>query len=975
MLSILQSRLLTPLLFAGLFIAQLAAQNSTTHFSKNQQGWWTLGINAGTAYQTSDVCTDPRGWGAGLTLGKNLFYRPTAPVSFDLRGRFLVSKSYGADAVRSFGLAKNSVLNGQSNSNLNYLLDQNSTLDSSFVFQNYRNTAAELGLEGVLTFNRLRQRTGVVFSLFGGIGLDAYSVQTDQLGSDGKIYNYLKINENANSRSIRADLDVLRDGDFETDADGFQNSSTRFGLMPNLGVELGYQLTPNFYAGIGHKLTFTRTDIFDGSRWNNDNSATGDNDLHHYTNLFLRWDIQPARRERRQQPPTIDITEPSTDPYVSDRREVEVWADIRHVRSAADVLCLLNGSNQRFQYKNGRFRTQVRLENGRNEVRIKATNPDGRAEAATIIIFQEKYVPPTPPVPPIPPVPTPPMVDFVEPSYSPAKVDRDEKFVIARVAGIRDRRELRFFVNGYEQTNFNLAENFEASVRLREGRNLVRLEAETASGRAADEVEIIFEKPQPLGERPVVMITNPSRQSETTREANFNFRAVVRNVDFKDDISLTVNGLRQSDFSFNSRSGEVAANISLKNGENSITLRAQNRVGSDEKTATLTKIGGIDFPKKPVVDITSPADGSTSQQQNIDLRANLKNIAAAGQLSVLVNGSEIYNFNFDPTGQTVVAPVRLLEGNNSLTIKAVNQDGRDEETVNVRFEKAKNPPTVQITAPADNSTTNQPMVELRAALTNVSEASQISVFANRRQISDFRFDRRANSVSANVALSEGANSLIVKVQNADGSDEESVNIRFEKRKTPPTVQILSPADGSSTRNENAKLTAKIENVSSPNDVEVRVNKSILTNFAFDGNGNLSADLKLAPGKNTIIVSAKNSDGSDQKSVEVNFLKGSPSPNPPVAVPTVKIVSASSPAVDLNNPTVFRSGVVAELKNVSEKSQIKVRVNGKDFPNFEFNARAGWVKFTVVLAKGDNVVEVSATTPAGTASDSTNVLLK
>ncbi len=86
------------LLFLALCAAQLFAQQTGSHFPTRDRGWWTFGIDGGLAYQSSDVRTQFNGWGAGLTLGKNLLYRPGGMFSFDLRGRGLFTRSYGADA-------------------------------------------------------------------------------------------------------------------------------------------------------------------------------------------------------------------------------------------------------------------------------------------------------------------------------------------------------------------------------------------------------------------------------------------------------------------------------------------------------------------------------------------------------------------------------------------------------------------------------------------------------------------------------------------------------------------------------------------------------------------------------------------------------------------------------------------------------------------------------------------------------------
>ena len=83
-----------------------------SYFPPRDAGWWTLGINGGWAYQSSDVPTTYQGYGFGMTLAKNLYYQPGSPISFDARGRWLYSQSIGLDTKRATGLENNDALNG-----------------------------------------------------------------------------------------------------------------------------------------------------------------------------------------------------------------------------------------------------------------------------------------------------------------------------------------------------------------------------------------------------------------------------------------------------------------------------------------------------------------------------------------------------------------------------------------------------------------------------------------------------------------------------------------------------------------------------------------------------------------------------------------------------------------------------------------------------------------------------------------------
>jgi len=98
-----------------------------------------------------------------MTLAKNLYYQPGSPISFDARGRWLYSQSIGLDTKRATGLENNDALNGSREAGEG--LDYTTLPAEGYVFQNNKTHQFELGLEGVLTANRLRERTGIMITL------------------------------------------------------------------------------------------------------------------------------------------------------------------------------------------------------------------------------------------------------------------------------------------------------------------------------------------------------------------------------------------------------------------------------------------------------------------------------------------------------------------------------------------------------------------------------------------------------------------------------------------------------------------------------------------------------------------------------------------------------------------------------------------------------------------------------------------
>ncbi|MEM8909767.1 MAG: hypothetical protein AAGD05_18105, partial [Bacteroidota bacterium] len=496
------------------------------------QGYWTFGLNGGLSYQQSDINARLNGYGVGLTLAKNLYYQPGAPFAFDLRGRALYSQSYGLDAERSYGILRNDAINGINNGFVDYTKNGGGP---GFVFQNHKTHMGELGLEAVLTFNELREKTNVILSVFGGVGIDWYKTNLDQL--DGTtLYTdaYTSIDTMRSFSSIRQNLkNNILDGNYETNA-AEHGDFGRIGIMPSLGLELGYQLTPKFSIGLGHKVTFSGTDLLDGQKWNNDNLATNNNDIHHYTNLHLRWIVQPE--EDRLSPPVIKIIEPFTNPHTTRDPNGFVRAKISNINSAMDVDFLVNGQARRFDYDRGYLNSSFLLEPGRNEVLITATNTAGQDQKKVLILYQEAVIDdpiindPTTPI-------EPPFVDITRPFNNSETVSDDRYRLEAEVRYVNRKRDINLRVNGRSIRDFRYSTSrgtLTADIRLKTGENRIDIEVRNQDGVAEDQAVIYLE--EPYYEAPTVRITKPYDNPHYTEKSKEVLEAKIRNVNNAADI-------------------------------------------------------------------------------------------------------------------------------------------------------------------------------------------------------------------------------------------------------------------------------------------------------------------------------------------------------------------------------------------------------------------------------------------------------
>ena len=176
-----QIRLILPLFFAALTCSMFG--QTPIDFDKVEttdpnaprfnepQGYQTVGIDIGFSYQTSDVRAAYGGWGIGLTYEDNFFHLSGGALDVGLGVRLMYANSKGYDNRATVGNRDNPVA---------------AYSNDSIFFANHLTHHGEFALIGVLTFNQLRERTGIYATLFGGIGIVGYDVKVDQLGANNQ---------------------------------------------------------------------------------------------------------------------------------------------------------------------------------------------------------------------------------------------------------------------------------------------------------------------------------------------------------------------------------------------------------------------------------------------------------------------------------------------------------------------------------------------------------------------------------------------------------------------------------------------------------------------------------------------------------------------------------------------------------------------------------------------------------------------
>ncbi|MEM6966098.1 MAG: hypothetical protein AAF573_15135, partial [Bacteroidota bacterium] len=237
---------------------------------------------------------------------------------------------------------------------------------------------------------------------------------------------------------------------------------------------------------------------------------------------------------------------------------------------------------------------------------------------------------------------------------------------------------------------------------------------------------------------------------------------------------------------------------------------------------------------------------------------------------------------------------------------------------------------------------------------------------NGRSYNNFSYSASTKILSANVDLSVGNNTIVIKASNKDGSDSETVNIRYEVPKVLPEVKITSPRNNTSTDKATTTVKATIKNVSRKSDVIFSVNGKQLNSFDFRRNA-FSANVNLKKGRNIIKITASIRGGSDSDQIQINY--------------TPKVIPMSKPVIKFTNPR--RSGgrakkkditIRANVKYVTTKGQIKVSLDGRAVV-FNFDSRKQEVTAPITLKNGTNKIVIVASNKAGTTTEEVIVRYK
>ena len=557
-------------------------------------------------------------------------------------------------------------------------------------------------------------------------------------------------------------------------------------------------------------------------------------------------------------PPTVNITQPTANPYSTQNASENIRATITNVTNYANVTLTVNGQNIRNFTLTGTsfYASGIALQQGTNSIVISASNNDGNASDQVTINYQPVRTA------------TPPTVVITNPTANPLNIQVARQSINATITNVSNAANVQFTINGIPNTNFTLnGTSFAANnIMFSRGSNSVVISASNQDGTASDQTVINYQATR-ITAPPTVTITNPTANPLNTQVAGKNINATITNVSNAANVSFSVNGVSNNNFTLNGTSF-TANNIYFGQGTNTVIISASNQDGT-ASDQTVINYQPLKEEVPPTVTITNPTANplnTTSATQNIS--ATITNVRSAANITFSINGIANTNFTFSGTSFTATN-VRLNQGTNTVIISATNTDGTASDQTVIIYQPVitPKPPTVIITNPANEvSNSGIANVAINATILNVNNASGVTFTVNGQQNNNFTLSGTSFSAN-NVQLNEGSNSILIRASNQDGNASDNATITYTKPQeirtpTPPTVVITNPStDPFTTNNATAVINATITNVSNAQNVTFTVNGQNVRNFSLSVTSFSANGINLNPGNNTFVVRATNKDGN------------------------------------------------------------------------------------------------------------------
>jgi hypothetical protein len=511
-------------------------------------------------------------------------------------------------------------------------------------------------------------------------------------------------------------------------------------------------------------------------------------------------------------------------------------------------------------------------------------------------------------------------------------------------------------------------------IQLSEGDNALTITAEDVAGNQSTDILTVDYTP-PDTDNPAVTITLPTSGST--------FETSSSSIDLSGSASDNV-GVSQVSWS-NSKGGSgtasgtsswTIADIQLSEGENALNITAKDAAGN-QSTDTLTVAYIPPDTTVPVITIQLPTTSGSYSTEGSSI--DLLGLAAdnIGLSQVTWANSKGGSGTASGTSSWSIAGIQLLEGDNTLTVTAIDGAGNQStDTLTVAYSPPDTTnPVVSITSPTSGSTfeTSSSTVDLVGSASDNVGVSEV-LWNNDQGGSDVG-SGTTNWTITDVSLAEGANVITVTARDAAGNEANKVlTVSYTPPDTTdPVVSITLPTSGNTYETSSSSI-----DLSGSASDDVGVSQVSWANSK-GGSGTASgtaswsiSNIQLSEGDNALTITAKDAAGNQATdTLSVAY-------TPPVTTPPP---DTTAPAVTIRSPTKRSKYRTKESSiNLSGIASDNIGVNEVTWTNSAggsgtVSGTSSWSISNIPLSKGENILTVTAKDAAGNQSTGTLKVIK
>jgi len=363
-----------------------------------------------------------------------------------------------------------------------------------------------------------------------------------------------------------------------------------------------------------------------------------------------------------------------------------------------------------------------------------------------------------------------PKVKFERPSGN-TTVYSSQYVIKAQIEQIIGRDNIVYTVNGSVSTNFLYNANnerFQSDIILVPGNNIIQIKASNGCGADLETITINYVNCT----APTIRFITPTQDGMTVSQQSFILNSNVTN---SSDVTLFVNGINTTNFTYNQSTGSLVHRSTLIDGSNSFRIIARNDCGTVEQTVI------VNF-----ADCVAPFISVNSRSQIVDqvaftFTAVITAVTSGNNIGLRLNGMNA-NFSFDPSTHLLTTTVNLRRGTNTFELFASNNCGTDTETITVEYVPCSLP-VISILAPIV-TTTLATSVVFKAKVTNITAFNQLTLIVNRNTIAGGTYNASSKIFQKTIILQNGPNTVEIIANNDCGNVRKSIAItkEFEEEK-------------------------------------------------------------------------------------------------------------------------------------------------------------------------------------------------